>query len=136
MTLLIDRFGFGLTSLGDINRDGYEDIAVGAPYEGRGAVYVYLGSRDGLITKHGQVSAGIRSQCIRSITVPRRKREERTSPSSDPLHVQSAYHRYGFSRSWYICLRSTCDAGHDSGRHIAVVSSFLRYLIAIFCYDR
>ncbi|XP_046412841.1 integrin alpha-PS1 isoform X1 [Neodiprion fabricii] len=49
------RFGFALTNLGDLNKDGYEDIAIGAPYEGRGAVYIYLGSKDGLITSPSQV---------------------------------------------------------------------------------
>ncbi|CAH0564669.1 unnamed protein product [Brassicogethes aeneus] len=44
------RFGFSLASVGDINRDGFNDIAVGAPYEnkGRGAVYIYLGKKDGV----------------------------------------------------------------------------------------
>ena len=47
-----------LASLGDINKDGYDDIAVGAPYDGdkgTGAVYVYLGSRKGLQPKYSQV---------------------------------------------------------------------------------
>ncbi|XP_049831422.1 integrin alpha-PS4-like isoform X2 [Schistocerca gregaria] len=40
------RFGSTISNLGDINMDGFPDIAVGAPYEdeGRGAVYVYMGS--------------------------------------------------------------------------------------------
>ncbi|XP_012263310.2 integrin alpha-PS1 isoform X2 [Athalia rosae] len=49
------RFGFSLTNLGDLNKDGYEDIAIGAPYEGKGAVYIYLGSKDGIITSPSQV---------------------------------------------------------------------------------
>uniref|UniRef100_A0ABD2WID0 Integrin alpha-2 domain-containing protein n=1 Tax=Trichogramma kaykai TaxID=54128 RepID=A0ABD2WID0_9HYME len=49
------RFGFALTNLKDINNDGYEDIAVGAPYEGMGTVYIYLGSKNGLITTPSQV---------------------------------------------------------------------------------
>lgn len=48
------RFGFSMTALGDINRDGYTDIAIGAPYEGIGAIYIYLGSADGLITPASQ----------------------------------------------------------------------------------
>lgn len=42
------RFGTTLTKLGDINHDGYNDIAVGAPFAGNGAVFVYLGSAKGL----------------------------------------------------------------------------------------
>lgn len=43
------RFGFALANLNDLNKDGYEDLAVGAPYDSDGgAVYVYLGSATGL----------------------------------------------------------------------------------------
>ncbi|XP_072029637.1 integrin alpha-6-like isoform X2 [Amphiura filiformis] len=43
-------FGIALANLGDINLDGYEDLAVGAPYEndGEGAVYIYFGASTGL----------------------------------------------------------------------------------------
>lgn len=54
--LIFHRFGFALASLGDLNKDGYEDIAVGAPYEGNGVVYIYLGSKSGLISKPSQVN--------------------------------------------------------------------------------
>ncbi|XP_037076274.1 integrin alpha-V-like [Pollicipes pollicipes] len=39
------RLGTALAPLGDLDRDGYEDVAVAAPYEdeGRGAVYVFRG---------------------------------------------------------------------------------------------
>lgn len=50
------RFGFAISSIGDTNKDGYDDIAVGAPYEGRGAVYIYLGSKNGLIAEASQVN--------------------------------------------------------------------------------
>lgn len=49
------RFGFALTNLGDLNKDGYEDIAIGAPYEGKGAVYIYLGSKNGIIKTPSQI---------------------------------------------------------------------------------
>lgn len=44
-----------MTNLGDLNKDGYEDIAVGAPYEKKGTVYIYLGSKNGIITVPSQV---------------------------------------------------------------------------------
>uniref|UniRef100_A0A182VY45 Integrin alpha second immunoglobulin-like domain-containing protein n=1 Tax=Anopheles minimus TaxID=112268 RepID=A0A182VY45_9DIPT len=48
------RFGTSLGRIGDINMDGYNDIAVGAPFEGNGAVYIFLGSVDGLQSKPSQ----------------------------------------------------------------------------------
>ncbi|KAH8401664.1 hypothetical protein KR009_007208, partial [Drosophila setifemur] len=42
------RFGTTLSRLGDINHDGYNDIAVGAPFAGNGSVFIYLGSEHGL----------------------------------------------------------------------------------------
>ncbi|XP_073811306.1 integrin alpha-PS3-like [Musca autumnalis] len=42
------RFGTTLTALGDINHDGFNDIAVGAPFAKDGSVFVYLGSGKGL----------------------------------------------------------------------------------------
>lgn len=51
-------FGTAITSLGDTNKDGFNDVAVGAPYDGpkeRGAVYIFLGSKDGLVTEPAQV---------------------------------------------------------------------------------
>ncbi len=53
--LFVFRFGFALANLGDINKDRYEDLAVGAPYEGKGVVYIYLGSKHGIITEPSQV---------------------------------------------------------------------------------
>ena len=56
------RFGLSVTALGDINLDGYNDIAVGAPYDGaneKGAVYIYHGSSKGIRTKASQVRYGL-----------------------------------------------------------------------------
>lgn len=45
-----DRFGHCVANLGDINGDGFEDFAVGAPYypewTDTGRVYIYLGSEN------------------------------------------------------------------------------------------
>ncbi|XP_052120141.1 integrin alpha-PS3-like isoform X3 [Frankliniella occidentalis] len=43
------RFGSALVAAGDVNKDGYNDVWIGAPYEdgGRGAVYLFLGSAIG-----------------------------------------------------------------------------------------
>uniref|UniRef100_A0A8D8TAD1 Integrin alpha-PS1 n=1 Tax=Cacopsylla melanoneura TaxID=428564 RepID=A0A8D8TAD1_9HEMI len=49
------RFGIALSNLGDLNKDGYEDIAVGAPYQGNGVVYIYLGSKTGLNPEPSQI---------------------------------------------------------------------------------
>ncbi|RUS91582.1 hypothetical protein EGW08_000697 [Elysia chlorotica] len=52
------RFGMALSRLGDINYDGYQDLCVGAPYAGedkRGAIFLYHGSSEGIITDPTQV---------------------------------------------------------------------------------
>lgn len=48
------RFGTTLASPGDLNADGFQDVVVGAPWEGDGAVYVYMGSAGGLRQKYSQ----------------------------------------------------------------------------------
>lgn len=51
------RFGYALSSAGDLNRDGYDDLAVGAPYDldSSGSVYIYLGSSEGILREPSQV---------------------------------------------------------------------------------
>jgi integrin alpha 7 len=39
------RFGFSISSAGDLNKDGCDDLVIGSPYEGNGVVYLYLGNR-------------------------------------------------------------------------------------------
>ncbi|XP_016071083.1 PREDICTED: integrin alpha-3 [Miniopterus natalensis] len=51
-------FGFSVASIGDINQDGFQDIAVGAPFEGLGAVYIYHSSSRGLLQQPQQVIHG------------------------------------------------------------------------------
>lgn len=44
------RFGTSIAKLGDVDGDGYPEVAIGAPFEddGRGAVYIYKGCAEGL----------------------------------------------------------------------------------------
>ncbi|KAK9981073.1 hypothetical protein ABG768_000641 [Culter alburnus] len=51
-------FGLAVESMGDVNLDGYHDVAVGAPYDSNGAgnVFIFHGSHDGL--KKTQVLGG------------------------------------------------------------------------------
>ncbi|XP_064018724.1 integrin alpha-6 isoform X4 [Pogoniulus pusillus] len=51
-------FGLAVENVGDINQDGYPDIAVGAPYDGYGKVYIYHGSKHGIIEKPAQILDG------------------------------------------------------------------------------
>ncbi|XP_013118414.2 integrin alpha-PS1 isoform X1 [Stomoxys calcitrans] len=48
------RFGLALANIGDINKDHCDDLAIGAPYEDDGVVYIYLGNRVGLNSKPSQ----------------------------------------------------------------------------------
>ncbi|XP_023933312.1 integrin alpha-8 [Lingula anatina] len=51
------RFGSALAKLGNINVDDYNDLLVGAPYDGpdgRGAVYIYHGSNKGIRPQFSQ----------------------------------------------------------------------------------
>uniref|UniRef100_A0A674I8U4 Integrin subunit alpha E n=1 Tax=Terrapene triunguis TaxID=2587831 RepID=A0A674I8U4_9SAUR len=55
------RFGFTVASIGDISRDGYADIAVGAPLEDRlldsstfGSIYIYNGDKSGIRSTFSQ----------------------------------------------------------------------------------
>uniref|UniRef100_A0A8C4E7B2 Integrin alpha-6 n=1 Tax=Dicentrarchus labrax TaxID=13489 RepID=A0A8C4E7B2_DICLA len=48
-------FGLAVENIGDVNQDGYGDIAVGAPYDGSGRVYLYYGSSDSIKKKPAQV---------------------------------------------------------------------------------
>ncbi|XP_039187231.1 integrin alpha-IIb isoform X3 [Crotalus tigris] len=52
------RFGMAIAPLGDIDQDGYIDIAIGAPFAGQdggGQVYIYLGHSEGLSASPSQI---------------------------------------------------------------------------------
>ena len=52
------RFGSAIALAGDLNRDGYNDIVIGAPMHdgGKGAVYIFHGSKDGVVPQYKQVT--------------------------------------------------------------------------------
>ncbi|KAK2177777.1 hypothetical protein NP493_580g01067 [Ridgeia piscesae] len=52
------RFGLAVSAIGDINNDGFNDLAVGAPYDGEdgnGAVYIFHGSPEGVQAAMSQI---------------------------------------------------------------------------------
>ncbi|XP_073401989.1 integrin alpha-6 isoform X2 [Dendrobates tinctorius] len=52
-------FGISVKNVGDVNQDGYPDIAVGAPYaDSYGKVYIYHGSKDGINLEPAQIIDG------------------------------------------------------------------------------
>ncbi|NXA32799.1 ITA4 protein, partial [Eudromia elegans] len=56
------RFGESIANLGDIDNDGYEDVAIGAPQEDdlKGVVYIYNGRNDGITPSFSQRIQGHR----------------------------------------------------------------------------
>ncbi|GAB1285971.1 Integrin alpha-8 [Apodemus speciosus] len=61
-TEMFGRFGSSVAHLGDLNQDGYNDIAIGVPFGGkdqRGKVLIYNGNPKGLHSKPSQVLQGI-----------------------------------------------------------------------------
>lgn len=52
------RFGNGMASLGDITADGIDDIAISAPFEGSGVVYIFNGRAGSVNTKYSQKIIG------------------------------------------------------------------------------
>ncbi|KAL7976576.1 hypothetical protein Chor_008525, partial [Crotalus horridus] len=56
------RFGNSIAPLGDLNQDGYRDVAIGAPFAGedqRGRVFIYNGDRNGLNPNPSQILSGL-----------------------------------------------------------------------------
>ncbi|XP_062993445.1 integrin alpha-3 [Elgaria multicarinata webbii] len=51
-------FGLAVANIGDVDKDDFQDIAIGAPFEGAGKVYIYHSGVGGLIDKPRQIISG------------------------------------------------------------------------------
>jgi len=54
-SLMSGRFGTAVENIGDVDLDGYSDVAISAPFEGSGVVYIFRGSSSGLVPDTYQV---------------------------------------------------------------------------------
>ncbi|XP_068120258.1 integrin alpha-IIb-like [Hyperolius riggenbachi] len=57
-THVYGQFGASISTLGDLDQDGYNDVAVGSPFGGQsgaGCVFIYRGEKSGLATKPSQI---------------------------------------------------------------------------------
>ncbi|KAM9112383.1 integrin alpha-IIb [Pangshura tecta] len=54
-TEVFGRFGTAIAAAGDLDQDGYVDVAVGAPFAGSGRVLIFRGCSEGLRTPASQV---------------------------------------------------------------------------------
>lgn len=52
------QFGRAIVRVGDLNKDGFQDVAIGAPFEDNGAVYIYHGAKDGINPAYKQKLKG------------------------------------------------------------------------------
>lgn len=60
-TQTFGRFGSSIAPLGDLNQDGFNDVAISSPFSGKdeqGQVFIYNGYAEGLRDKPSQVLAG------------------------------------------------------------------------------
>ncbi|XP_061611298.1 integrin alpha-3b [Phyllopteryx taeniolatus] len=51
-------FGNAVAAIGDVDQDGFQDFAVGAPFHGTGKVYIWMGSKEGISEEPSQVIEG------------------------------------------------------------------------------
>ena len=47
-TIVAGRFGLSVINTGDLDKDGYDDVAIAAPHDAGGVVYIYRGCESGL----------------------------------------------------------------------------------------
>ncbi|KAG9346283.1 hypothetical protein JZ751_008108 [Albula glossodonta] len=51
-------FGLAVAAIGDVNQDGFQDFAVGAPFHGTGKVFIWMGGKKGISKEYSQVIEG------------------------------------------------------------------------------
>ncbi len=90
------NFGVSVAGIGDVNADGYADIAVGT--DGASIVYVWFGGASGLGTTPTGVNAPLRRQRLRPRGGGRRRRERRRLPRDVIVGAYQLRHRVHLPR--------------------------------------